>query len=198
MKSEDKQIVQTYLKELMNDIEGMLPDVTTSLTRAAETLKKAREQKKNVFFMGNGGSGATASHLVADLGKRKMTIKEKKPRFRAISLTDNMPSILAWANDQSYEDIFVEQLKNLLEEGDVVIGISGSGNSPNVIKAVAYANEQGATTIGFTGYDGGKLKELAQISIHAPCKNMQRSEDIHMILGHVLTCSLQNKENLVC
>ena len=142
--------------------------------------------------MGNGGSAATASHFVGDLSKG--TIVADFPRFKAIALTDNVPNMLAWGNDSSYEDIFVEQLKNLMEPEDVVVGISGSGNSRNVIKAIDYANEKGAITIGLLGYDGGKLIEIVQESLHVPSFNMQQVEDIHALISHLLTSMIREEQ----
>ena len=134
--------------------------------------------------MGNGGSGATASHFVCDFNKG---ISEKlDSKYRFICLNDNIPTMLAYANDVSYNSIFVEQLKNLATEGDLVIGISGSGNSNNVISAIEYANAQGCKTFGLVGYDGGMLKKIAQNCIHIKINNMQIVEDIHMIIDHLL------------
>jgi D-sedoheptulose 7-phosphate isomerase len=147
-------------------------------------LKDAYEKGRTVFIMGNGGSGATASHLACDYNKGICTKVRKK--FRVVSLTDNMPVILAIANDLSYDKIFVEQLRNHLRPGDVVIGISGSGNSPNVIEAIAYANEAGCTTIGLCGYDGGKIKKLCRYTVHVNVNDMQIAEDIHLVIGHVI------------
>ena len=134
--------------------------------------------------MGNGGSASTASHFVNGLSQGATV--EGKMRFRAIGLTDNIPNILAYANDLGYENIFVEQLINLLHEGDIVIGISGSGNSKNVIKAIEYANKHRAITIGLTGYDGGELKKIVDYSIHVPCNFMEIVEDIHLAISHLI------------
>ena len=114
-----------------------------------------------------------------------------RERFKVIALTDNVPLLTAWANDTGYENIFVEQLKNLLEEGDVVIAISASGNSKNVLKAVDYASNKAATTIGLTGFEGGKLKDIAQECLIVPSNSMERVEDVHLILGHLLCCYLR-------
>jgi len=153
-----------------------------------EALLNAYKQDRHIFVMGNGGSGSTASHFVCDINKGSCSGLDK--RFKMICLNDNIPSILAYANDQSYEDIFVEQLKNFLKEGDVVIGISGSGNSRNVLKAIEYAKEKGAVTIGLCGYDGGELSRVVDISLVAGINDMQKSEDIHMIVVHMLMQSL--------
>jgi D-sedoheptulose 7-phosphate isomerase len=134
--------------------------------------------------MGNGGSASTASHFACDLNKGVSL--NLANRFRVIPLTDNLPTIMAYANDLSYEEIFIEQLKNFLAPGDLVIGISGSGNSVNVTRAVEYAVSQGNTTIGITGYDGGRLKKIADYSFNAGINDMQISEDLHMITAHIL------------
>lgn len=153
---------------------------------------EAREKKRTIFFMGNGGSAATASHFVGDLSKG--TIVEGFPRFKTIALTDNVPNMLAWGNDSSYEDIFIEQLKNLMEPGDVVVGISGSGNSKNVIKAIDYTNDNGGISIGILGYDGGKLIKIVQECIHVPSFNMQQVEDIHIVISHLLTSMIREEQ----
>jgi D-sedoheptulose 7-phosphate isomerase len=137
-----------------------------------------------IFIFGNGGSASTSSHFCCDLNKGVSYGKHKK--FHAHSLTDNMATITAYANDTSYDDVFVEPLKNFLNPGDLVIAISGSGNSKNVIKAVEYANSMGNRTAGITGYNGGKLKQIATLSVNANVNDMEISEDIHMILCHTI------------
>ena len=149
-----------------------------------ETLKDAYSNGRQVFLLGNGGSAMTASHIACDLQKGVKEVTGK--RFRAMSITDNVALMTAWANDTDYESIFAEQLDSLLQAGDVVIAISGSGNSPNVIRAVERANELGAITVGWTGFKGGRLAQVAQKSIVVNSDNMQRIEDVHMILGHVV------------
>lgn len=152
-----------------------------------DTLKAAHEQGRQVFLLGNGGSAATASHVAEDLQKGVKEYTGK--RFKVMALTDATPLICAWANDSGYDCIFAEQIDSFAEPGDVVIAISGSGNSPNVIKAVEKANAMGAITIGWSGFDGGKLARVAQKSIVVPSDNMQRIEDVHLVLGHLLmTC----------
>lgn len=170
----------------------MEEDLVSKMDKLATILLTAREKRSTIFIMGNGGSASTASHFVGDLSKG--TIVEGFGRFKAISLTDNIPNMLAWANDSSYDDIFVEQLKNLMEPGDIVIGISGSGNSMNVIKAIEYANENGGITIGLSGYDGGRLLKSAQENIHVPSSYMQRVEDIHLLIEHLLTSLIREEQ----
>mgnify|MGYP000973152724 FL=1 len=146
-------------------------------------LVDALEAGRNVFTLGNGGSAATASHMAVDFNKGLSWGKAR--RFRFLCLSDNLPTLTAYANDVSYEDVFVEPLKNFLESGDLVIAISGSGNSRNVIKAVEYANAHGAVTVGLTGYDGGLLRKTARHGVHVPIRDMQVTEDLHMVLDHL-------------
>jgi D-sedoheptulose 7-phosphate isomerase len=152
-----------------------------------DTLKSAHVEGRQVFLLGNGGSAATASHVAEDLQKGVKEYTGK--RFKVMALTDATPLICAWANDSGYDCIFAEQIDSFAEPGDIVIAISGSGNSPNVIKAVEKANAMGMVTIGWSGFAGGKLAQIAQKSIVVPSDNMQRIEDVHMVLGHLLmTC----------
>jgi D-sedoheptulose 7-phosphate isomerase len=146
-------------------------------------LLDALEGGRTVFMMGNGGSAATASHYAADFNKGLSYGKAR--RFRFICLSDNVPTLTAYANDVSYDEVFVEQLRNFLEPGDLVIAISGSGNSRNVLKAIEYANSSGAITVGLTGYDGGELKRIARHGVHIPIDDMQVTEDLHMVLDHL-------------
>ena len=150
----------------------------------ANVLRDAYEQQKTIFVLGNGGSAATASHLAADLNKGACLKATKK--FRVISLTDCVPWMSAIANDLDYESVFVEPLKNFAAPGDVVMGISGSGNSPNVLRAIEDARQLGCTTVGVCGYDGGKLKGAVDCCFHADVDDMQLAEDTHMVLVHIL------------
>lgn len=156
-----------------------------------DLLMKAYNNENNIFICGNGGSAATASHFACDLNKGVSYGLEK--RFKIIPLTNSLSTITAYTNDLSYDVIFVEQLKNFFKKGDILIGISGSGNSQNVLNAIEYVNDNDGITIGWTGYDGGKLKELTQYSIDANVNDMQISEDIHMILVHIIMKTLSNK-----
>jgi len=187
-----KKFTKEYLEDLKNVIDEMEDNLIEKLDDFATILLKARDEKRSIFIIGNGGSASTASHFAGDLSKG--TIVEGFPRFKAIALTDNIPNMLAWANDQGYEDIFVEQLKNLMEPNDIVIAISGSGNSINVVKAIEYANENGGITIALTGYDGGKLFKSAKENIHVPCFDMQRVEDIHLLVEHLLTSLIREEQ----
>jgi D-sedoheptulose 7-phosphate isomerase len=189
-----EEFVNDYTSRVRQILEDMLnADLSEQVNQVVEVLLKARTESKMVYIMGNGGSASTASHFVGDLSKG--TIVEGFPRFRAMALTDNIPNMLAWGNDSSYDDIFIEQLKNMLNIGDVVIGISGSGNSENVIRAIKYANEHGATTIGFSGYSkDNKLMNSAKINIHVPSSYMQRVEDIHLFLEHLITSLIREEQ----
>lgn len=184
--------VKEYLKGIRGILERMEEDLVTKMDILATELLRARENRNTIFIMGNGGSASTASHFTGDLSKG--TLVDGFPRFKAIALTDNIPNMLAWANDEGYEHIFVEQLRNLMEPGDIVIGISGSGNSENVIKAIEYANEHNAVTVGFSGFsESNKLMNTAKINIHVPSSYMQRVEDIHLLLQHLLTSLIREE-----
>ncbi len=183
-----KEFTLRYLNELEDAIRSLAID---KLEKVISLISRAHERGHQIFIMGNGGSGSTASHFACDMNKGISFGLER--RLKVICLNDNMPTILAYANDNSYEDIFVEQLKNFLNTDDIVIGISGSGNSENVLKAVRYANENGAKTIGLTGFDGGKLAKLAQTPIVVSVNDMQKIEDIHLILTHMIMQILYKK-----
>lgn len=169
-----------FLIESKNAVEEFIKD-TKSIDKFIEILSEARDKGRNVYVFGNGGSSATASHFVCDL--LKTSIVDGKERFRAISLTDNVPVLSAWANDVSYQDVFAEQLKNFIKKDDVAVAISGSGNSPNVLKAVALAKEMGAITVGFTG-SSGRLGEITDIPIRVPSGNILLIEGVHSVLLH--------------
>lgn len=147
---------------------------------------QARAEGKKIFLCGNGGSAATASHIAEDLALGPK--KKGHTAFRTISLTDNAASITAIGNDDGYEQIFVKQLENLFDNGDLVIGISASGNSPNVIKAIEYANMNGGVSIGLTGFDGGMMKKICRYCIHVPTGpgEYEPVEDAHLVMGHIL------------
>jgi D-sedoheptulose 7-phosphate isomerase len=154
----------------------------------ADAVYACYEQGRMVFICGNGGSGSNASHLCEDLGKGSLTRAdfddENKRRLRVLSLTDNTPYILAWGNDEGFDRVFVEQLKNLAGPGDLLIAISGSGNSPNVLRAVEWGNRHGLVTFGCTGFSGGKLRALAQHNLHVPLDDMGIVETIHLAAFH--------------
>lgn len=152
--------------------------------QVVETLAQANVAGQTVYICGNGGSAATATHFGCDLAKRPIVAGQ--PRYRVVSLTDNTALMTALSNDIGYEDVFAEQLLPLVRKGDILIGISGSGNSRNVLKAVDVAKKAGAITVGFSGYDGGKLAPIVDISVHIPSFNMAMVEDVHLMLEHAI------------
>ena|SRR2546428_2764427 len=154
------------------------------IDQAIDLIAGAWESGRQIITLGNGGSSLTALHFINDWAK-SIFLSTGKPLLGR-SLVDNIGLIMAYANDLSFQDVFVAQLKNVLQPGDLVIALSGSGNSENVIRAVQYANEAGAVTLGLCGYSGGKLKEIAQHHIWVNVKDMQLSEDVHAIFGHIV------------
>ncbi len=170
-----------YLSGLKTLLDGF--DIE-NFRRIVEKILDAYEANRRIFVMGNGGSGATASHFACDINKGCCMDLDKK--FKVICLNDSLPTLLALANDVSYDVVFVEQLKNFFVPGDMVIGISGSGNSPNVLRAVEYACSHQGVTIGLTGFSGGKLAPMVDISWTAPVMDMQKVEDMHMIVVHMI------------
>lgn len=157
------------------------------IEHVGRVLSNAYERGRTVYTFGNGGSAALASHFVCDLSKG--TVNGSGRRFRAIALTDNIPVITAWANDASYEDIFSEQLATFASPGDVAFAVSGSGNSPNVIKALNTARRADMVTVGITGFSGGRMAALCDACVVVPCDNMQIIEDLHVCIAHSLfTC----------
>lgn len=173
--------IEEYLGQVSELVLKIPPD---SIQRITSRILEAYKSGKRVFVFGNGGGSSTSAHFVCDLSKG--TAVPGKPRLKAISLAENIPLLTAWANDTDYTNTFGEQLKNLVEEGDVVIGLSGSGMSPNVINAFKIADESGATAILFSGYGGGKAVKVAHDSIVVPSEDMQQIEDVHMILTHII------------
>lgn len=179
-----------YFIKLHTVIDSLDHRVLVSLIRL---LWKAYERNSTIFFMGNGGSAATASHLALDIGNNTVMDRKnyKEKRFRTMALTDNTSWITALANDISYEDIFVEQLKNFLKRGDFVIAISGSGNSPNVVKAISFAKSRGATTVGILGFNGGKLAKMVKLAVLVPIKHYGYVEGIHSEIHHYIVEALK-------
>jgi D-sedoheptulose 7-phosphate isomerase len=171
---------EQYFAELRRAIGGLPLD---AIHRIVDTLMEAYENGRTVYLCGNGGSAALASHFACDLGKGTANCSDGK-RFRVLALTDNLPTLTAWANDSSYEDVFSEQLKNFVQPHDVAIAISGSGNSRNVLKALRVARDAGATTIGIAGYQGGAMKGLCDHCAIVPSNDMQIIEDLHLAIAH--------------
>ncbi len=179
---EARAAITSYVSEL----EQMLREISQAHLQAIlALLEAAYRDGHRIFIMGNGGSAATASHFALDLAKN--TIKAGAPRLKAISLTDHVPLITAWSNDTAYEHIFEEQLANLIEAGDVVIGMSTSGNSPNVLNALKLAKQARASTVGLLGATGGRIKEIVDAYLLAPGQNIEQEEDAHLIVAHLIT-----------
>jgi D-sedoheptulose 7-phosphate isomerase len=157
---------------------------TDEISTLMNELEAVRQRDAMVYIMGNGGSAATASHYVNDFNKGVSEHLEQK--FRFVCLNDNTATVMAIANDIGYEEVFAFQLRGKVTKNDLVIGISGSGNSPNVLKAIELAKAAGAKTAGLTGYDGGRLRQMVDISVHVPVMSIQVTEDIHMIFDHLM------------
>ena len=181
-----------YKADLLSAIETIDLD---KVGQAIDILIQARKEDRRIFVCGNGGSASTASHFVCDMVKGASFKRDK--RFRIMALTDSLPTITAYANDVTYDCVFVEQLKNFAEPGDVVMAISGSGNSPNVLHAVEYANSIGCRTIALSGRDGGKLGPMAQLNLQARNPHMGRIEDVHMIVMHMICYYFMDAEKPV-
>jgi D-sedoheptulose 7-phosphate isomerase len=147
-------------------------------------LERARAEGRRIFLFGNGGSAATASHFACDLGKG--TIQPDRPRLQVISLADNLATLTAYANDSGFDTIFAEPLITLAKPGDIAIAFTASGNSPNVVRAMDAAEQHGLVTIGFTGFDGGKIKDRVELNLHVPINSFPHVEDIHLALTHVI------------
>jgi D-sedoheptulose 7-phosphate isomerase len=178
----------SYFGCLSETIEN-LPFAT--MNQIAETLLRAYDRGRMIYLFGNGGSAALASHFACDLGKG--TANGTSKRFRVLALTDNVPLMTAWSNDSRYEDIFAEQLSNFVQRDDIAFAISGSGNSPNVLRALKLARVAGAITVGLTGYQGGKMKELCDQCMIVPSDNMQIIEDLHLCVAHAVFTTVRRR-----
>ena len=184
--------VANYIDSYLDVLKGLLDSLDRAvLEDVTELLFNTWKEDRRLILCGNGGSGSTSSHLVCDFQKN-IYLDGGKP-FEVVALTDSPALLLAWGNDTSFENVFAGQARTWVRKGDVLIAISGSGNSKNVLEAVKVANDVGATTIGFCGYDGGKLAAMVTIPIVAERRNMQQVEDVHMILGHILFSALRDK-----
>ena len=182
-------LVQEYVATLKETLDKLQPE---PIEAAIDALHAARMAQRQVFVMGNGGSAATATHFVGDVAKN--TRKAGVPHFQMHGLNDNITFFSALANDEGYENVFVQQLANFIRPGDVVVGISASGNSENVLRAIALGNEtESVTTIGMTGFDAGKLGQMVDIHMHIPSDNIEQVEDLHMMLAHLITTGLRQK-----
>jgi D-sedoheptulose 7-phosphate isomerase len=180
--------IKNYIATLQSTID-QLP--ISLIADVVNVLQRARMQGNQIFIMGNGGSASTSSHFVCDLAKN--TRYEGLPHFRVIGLADNMEIFSAYANDEGYENVFSQQLINLIRPDDIVIAISASGNSRNVVNAVEEAQKYNATTIGFTGFDGGRLGQMVNIHIHVKSNIIEHVEDIHLMLEHMIVRTIKDQ-----
>ncbi len=179
------------LEDHISDVRRVLAEIPReAVQEVVEVILQAHRQMRHVYIIGNGGSAATASHFACDLSKA--TIIEGQRRVRVTSLTDNMALLTAWANDTSYEMVFAEQLSSLLNGGDVVIAISASGNSPNLLEATRVARARGATTVALIGFTGGSLKHGVDVAVHVPSHSYGVVEDCHLVLEHAITASARS------
>lgn len=189
--------VRPFLDRVCDELKKIDPAEVKAL---ADAIHHCYAHGKFVFIIGNGGSGSNASHLCEDLGKgslrREDFDNDKKKRLKVLSLTDNTPYILAWGNDEGFDRVFVEQLKNLASPGDLLIAISGSGNSPNILRAVEWANRNGLKTFGCTGFSGGRLRQIAQAGLHVPLDDMGIVESIHLTAFHWVVDDLHRRVSL--
>lgn len=182
------EYLQHYITSLQQTMNGLSQPLIADVIHL---LQRARMQGSQVFIMGNGGSASTASHFVCDLAKN--TRHKDLPHFRAIGLADNMEIFSAYGNDEGYENVFSQQLINLIRPGDIVIAISASGNSKNVLNAVEEAQKYGATTIGFTGFDGGRLGQMVDFHIHVNSRVIEHVEDVHLMLEHMIVRTIKDQ-----
>lgn len=184
--------IDDYRAQLLPHIEAIDP---AQIGQIVEALADAWRNDKQVFVLGNGGSAATANHFACDFGKN--AVKGDKRRFRMLSLSSNVEAITALGNDISFDEIFRQQLINLMNEGDVVLSISASGNSPDVIKAVTYAREKNGKVLSLAGFEGGKLKDLSDVCMVANMDSYERIEDIHLIILHMVTCYVKDHQEML-
>ncbi len=181
--------VENYLSSLQQTMNELPRETIVSVI---DLLHSARMDGRQVFIMGNGGSASTATHFVCDLAKN--TRKQGLPHYKVIGLTDNMAIFSAYANDEGYESVFAQQLENLVMPGDIVIGISASGNSKNVLNGIEMAKAHNATTVGFTGFNGGQMAPMVDIDIHVNSNIIEHVEDIHLMLEHMIVKALKEQD----
>ena len=185
-----------FARDYLNGLKVVLDRLPLQpIDDLVRTIEQARDERRQIFVIGNGGSAATASHMMNDLCKGTLGHKGDAPwpRLRVVALTDNVSLMTAWANDTDYNHIFSEPLKNLAQRGDVLVAISASGNSPNIIAAVEAARQIGVTVLALTGFGGGKLAKMADVSLVVPSDGYGPVEDVHMILDHIITSYLYEK-----
>ena len=181
---------QDYLDRVCREIHRI---DTGQLESIAELIERAYRDDRFVFVIGNGGSASSASHLCEDLNKCTLKDFESQKRLKVLSLTDNTAGIMAWANDEGYDRVFLEQVKQYGSAGDLLLAISGSGNSPNILRAVEWANDHGITTVGITGYGGGTLRAISQHQLHCPVDDMGTAESLHLVAFHWLIGELYRR-----
>lgn len=179
--------------DYLDRVRELLDELPEQSERFVEVLFQAFEEEATIFLIGNGGSASAASHFGQDLAKGTLTTMDETRRFRVVPLTDNVGFITALANDEGYESIFEQQLRNLAEKGDLLVAISGSGNSPNVLRAIEYAKSIGMTTLGVTGFDGGKLRQIADENVHVPVDDMGMCEALHGVVFHLAMGQLRSR-----
>lgn len=179
---DDNLIMDSYLEQLVEAIRA-LP--RQPLLEILSLMRTAQREKRKIFVFGNGGSAATAQHMVCDLIKN--TRRPDRERLKVIGLADNMATLSAYANDEGYDRVFAEPLESLGSPGDLAIAISGSGNSPNVLRAVETARRKGLRTVGLTGFAGGKLAGMVDVCLIAPASRIEQVEDLHLVIDHLLT-----------
>jgi D-sedoheptulose 7-phosphate isomerase len=185
---------RAFLDRVSQELGRINPEEVSNLS---DLIHECYLLGRFVFVIGNGGSGSNASHFCEDIGKgtlkRADFDNDQKKRIKILSLTDNTPYILAWGNDEGFDRVFVEQLKNLASPGDLLVAISGSGNSPNILRAVDWANRNGLTTFGCTGFSGGKLRDMAKHGLHVPLDDMGIVESIHLTAFHWVVDDLHRR-----
>ena len=179
-------------KDYLLSVQAVLARLDHAIVdRMVEVVWRGYEQGRTLFLFGNGGSAALASHFASDIGKG--TIAGKRKRLKTVALTDNVALITAWANDRAYDAIFAEQLESLAEKGDIALAISGSGNSPNVIRGLETARRIGAETLLLTGFEGGRAKPLADLCLVVPSDSMQLIEDAHLCATHAIFLAIRQR-----
>jgi D-sedoheptulose 7-phosphate isomerase len=178
-------VVEDHIKDVRRALEKI---ASQDVKRIVEVLLEAADGGGHIYIMGNGGSAATATHFACDLSKA--TVIDGRSRMRVTSLSDNVALLTAWANDTSYDRVFAEPIENLVEQGDVVIAISASGNSPNVVNGVRAARNKGALCIGLVGFEGGAVRKLSDFAVHVPSEDYGVVEDCHLVLEHAITAAI--------
>jgi D-sedoheptulose 7-phosphate isomerase len=180
-------------RDYLERVRGLLDELPEQSERFVETLFRAFQEGRTIFLAGNGGSAANASHFGQDLAKGTLADMRAERRFRVIPLTDNIGFITALANDEGFDCVFEQQLRNLARPGDLLVAISGSGNSPNILRAVEYAKSIGMTTVGVTGFDGGRLRRMADTGVHVPVEDMGMCEALHAVVFHYAMAQLRSR-----